>query len=295
MNLSLTTEVFQSSQAISQYVENKHIKGKKVGFVPTMGALHAGHLSLVKKAQQENDYVVVSVFVNPTQFNNPDDLANYPRNIDSDLEQLKDTRTDALFFPSVEEIYPGFPAIKPEKSKVDLADLEKVMEGKFRPGHFMGVVTVVERLFEIVHPDKSYFGEKDFQQLAVIRRMVHQLNLPVIIESCPTVREQDGLAMSSRNLRLTKEQRTEACRISKALFYVRDNRNNFSIEEIKSKAISIIESHGMMKVEYLEIADEESLQSAIEWNQFSSLRCLTAVQIGNIRLIDNVKLTSGTA
>jgi len=159
----------------------------------------------------------------------------------------------------------------------------------------MGVVTVVERLFEIVHPDKSYFGEKDFQQLAVIRRMVHQLNLPVIIESCPTVREQDGLAMSSRNLRLTKEQRTEACRISKALFYVRDNRNNFSIEEIKSKAISIIESHGMMKVEYLEIADEESLQSAIEWNQFSSLRCLTAVQIGNIRLIDNVKLTSGTA
>src|ERR1043166_5733589 len=139
MNISLTTEVFQSSQAISQYVENKHIKGKKVGFVPTMGALHAGHLSLVKKAQQENDFVVVSVFVNPTQFNNPDDLANYPRNIHSDLEQLKDTRTDALFFPSVEEIYPGFPAVKPEKSKVNLAALEKVMEGKFRPGHFMGV------------------------------------------------------------------------------------------------------------------------------------------------------------
>ena len=295
MSLPVTLPVFETAAEVLQYIENKRINGMRIGFVPTMGALHAGHISLVEKSAEDNDVVVVSVFVNPTQFNNPEDLQKYPRTFDSDFEMLKGSGADALFFPSVDEIYPGFPKMKAEEDVVDLGQLEKVMEGKFRPGHFLGVVNVVNRLCKIVKPDTAYFGEKDFQQLAIIRLMVRQLNIPVKIIACPTIRETDGLAMSSRNLRLSPLERQEAARISKALFYLRDNCNNFSLEDLKQRCVSMIEEHGIMKVEYLEIADEETLQPARDWKQYSMLRCFTAVQLGNVRLIDNVKINVQSA
>ncbi len=258
-----------------------------IGFVPTMGALHYGHLSLVQRSKKENGAIVVSIFVNPTQFNNADDLKKYPRMPKKDFEMLGNEKTDLIFFPSDEEMYPNGVM---DKSEFDFGNLETVMEGKFRPGHFKGVGQVVARLFDIVQGDKAYFGEKDFQQLAVIRELVRMRNFSVEIIGCPTVREADGLAMSSRNLLLTPEMRPEATKISKALFYVRDNRESKTLSEIRQKAVSIIESSGKLKVEYLEIADEKTLQPLTEWRKSSSMRCLTAVQAGNIRLIDNVQL-----
>lgn len=259
----------------------------KTGFVPTMGALHDGHLSLVRSAKAENDRVIVSIFVNPTQFNNPADLEKYPRMPEKDFEMLEIVGADVIFFPSEKEIYPN--GIE-SKSTFDFGNLEKVMEGKFRPGHFKGVAQVVSRLFEITDPDNAYFGEKDFQQLMIIRELVVQKKYRVKITGCPTLREADGLAMSSRNLLLTPQMRLEAAKISEALFYVRDNRNEKSLQELKREAESIIESNGLLKVEYLEVADAITLQPVETWDEKNTLRCLTAVQAGNIRLIDNVEV-----
>lgn len=260
---------------------------QKTGFVPTMGALHEGHLSLVRRAKAENDKVIVSIFVNPTQFNNPADLEKYPRMPEKDFELLEKEGVDIIFFPSEKEIYPeGMEG----KSAYDFGNLEKVMEGKFRPGHFKGVAQVVSKLFEIVHPDNAYFGEKDFQQLAIIRELVKQKKFGVRITGCPTMREPSGLAMSSRNLLLTPEMRNEAANISKALFHVRDLKNKRSLEELKKEAVSMIESNGLLKVEYLEVADPDSLQPVNSFDGENKLRCLTAVQAGNIRLIDNVEI-----
>jgi len=260
---------------------------QKTGFVPTMGALHEGHLSLVKRAKAENDRVIVSIFVNPTQFNNPLDLEKYPRMPEKDFELLEKEGVDVIFFPSEKEIYPeGMEG----KSEFDFGNLEKVMEGKFRPGHFKGVAQVITRLFEIVHPDNAYFGEKDFQQLAIIRALVKQKKLNVRITGCPTMREPSGLAMSSRNLLLSPEMRTEAANISRALFHIRDQRNKKSLQELKNEAVHIIEHNGLLKVEYLEVADPVSLQPVNSLEGKSKLRCLTAVQAGNIRLIDNVEV-----
>jgi pantoate--beta-alanine ligase len=258
----------------------------KTGFVPTMGALHEGHLSLIRRAKSENDVVIASIFVNPTQFNNPEDLKRYPRTPEKDLDLLEKTGTDLIFFPEEKEIYP---AGMGGKDAFSFGDLENVMEGKFRPGHFKGVAQVVSRLFEIINPGNAYFGEKDFQQLAVIRELVRQKNFQVNVVGCPTVREPDGLAMSSRNLLLTPEVRKEATKISRALFYVRDNIKPGSASQIKADAIEKIES-GMLKAEYLEIADAFTLQPMQTWNGSVPARCLTAVQAGNIRLIDNVQL-----
>jgi pantoate--beta-alanine ligase len=259
----------------------------KTGFVPTMGALHKGHLSLVQRAKKENDRAVVSIFVNPTQFNNPEDLKKYPRMPEKDFEMLQNENVDLVFYPEEKEIYPeGFTS----KSDFDFGELEKVMEGKFRPGHFKGVGQVVSRLFEIVDADKAYFGEKDFQQLAVIRELVRQKKYSVEIIGCPTVREPDGLAMSSRNLLLTPEMRAEATKISVALFYVRDQRYHADLDKLKQEAVSMIENSGKLKVEYFEVAEEETLQPVSEWIREKKLRCLTAVRAGNIRLIDNVQL-----
>jgi len=259
----------------------------KTGFVPTMGALHEGHLSLVRRAKAENDRVIVSIFVNPTQFNNPADLKNYPRMPEKDFEMLESEGVDVLFFPSEKEIYPnGIEA----KSAIDFGQLEKVMEGKFRPGHFKGVAQVVSRLFEITDPDNAYFGEKDYQQLAIIRELVEQKKYRVKITGGPTMREADGLAMSSRNLLLTPDLRQEAAKISQALFHVRDDRGKKSLKELKSEAVDIIERSGLLKVEYLEVADAKTLQPHETWDDKNTLRCLTAVQAGNIRLIDNVEV-----
>jgi pantoate--beta-alanine ligase len=261
--------------------------GLKTGFVPTMGALHAGHLSLVQRAKAENDVAIVSIFVNPTQFNNPDDLKKYPRMPEKDFVLLEKMHTDIAFYPEVSEMYP---AGVEKSSGLDFGQLDKVLEGKFRPGHFEGVAMVVSRLFEIIDADKAYFGEKDFQQLAVIRELVRQKKFGVEIIGCPTVREPDGLAMSSRNLLLNSEMRKEATKISQALFYVRDNSREVPFPELQQEAIRMIEESGKLKVEYLEIADSKTLLPVSRWNASASARCLTAVQAGNIRLIDNVQL-----
>jgi len=262
------------------------LEGKIISFVPTMGALHQGHISLVERARSESEVVVCSIFVNPTQFNNPDDLKNYPRNNAKDLVMLEKAGVDLVFLPTVEEMYP-----EGEQSETyDFGLLDKVMEGAHRPGHFAGVATIVAKLFEIVRPRKAYFGEKDFQQLAVIRELVRQKQLPIEIIGCATIREESGLAMSSRNVRLTAQERREADNISKALMMVSREWKNHTVDEMVAKAIKMIEKNGMMKVEYLEIADENSLQPVKSWDKADRLRCLTAVQLGKVRLIDNVPL-----
>ncbi len=282
--------VFDTIKSLQEALAASQIQGRQsLGFVPTMGALHKGHLSLVAKAKKENGLVVVSIFVNPTQFNNPDDLKNYPRTLEADLKLLEPYQPDFIFAPTVEEMYP---AIALPEIQVHLGPLELCMEGKHRPGHFKGVVQVVARLFDIVKPDMAYFGQKDFQQLAVIREMTRQLELPVRVGSGETIREADGLAMSSRNVLLNPEQRLAASQISRALFFVRDNWQQFSIKDLCAEAISRIEANPLMKVEYLEIADSDTLQTLFDWSQSSSPRVFTAVQIGKVRLIDNVALNT---
>ena len=274
---------------LSVYLEKHRSLKRKIGFVPTMGALHEGHISLVNKAKKENDIVVVSIFVNPTQFNNPEDLKNYPRTPKEDEKMLGENNVDIIFSPLVEEIY------NPEtikKNVLELGQIADVMEGVHRPGHFDGVVQIVSKLFEIVKPQKAYFGEKDFQQLAVIRLMVNKIRFPVEIIACPTVREKSGLAMSSRNLKLSKNGLQDAAEISKTLFYVKENWKKFNPVDLKERAIEMIESSGKLKVEYVEISEEESLQPAKEWNPNKHIRCFAAVYCEEIRLIDNIQLSS---
>ncbi len=279
--------LFDKRAELTSVISDKRSLGEKVGFVPTMGALHEGHLTLIRNAKNENDLVVVSIFVNPTQFNNADDLKNYPRTFESDEAQLIKVGTDFLFFPSVEEMYPPG---KTENENYDFGELENVMEGKHRPGHFKGVAQIVSKLFHIVNPDYAYFGEKDFQQLAIIRELVRKMNSSVKIIGCETVRESDGLAMSSRNMLLSESDRKKAPEISKALFFVRDHWQEFSVEDIQQKVIEKIESATGGQVEYLEIADEEKLQPIHQWDFSKQLRVFTAVKLGKVRLIDNVLL-----
>jgi pantoate--beta-alanine ligase len=279
-------EVFDNAAFLSEEIEFLKSEGQTIGFVPTMGALHDGHLSLVRQSRFQCDLTVASVFVNPTQFNNADDLKNYPRTLDTDVELLGKEYTDILFAPSESEIYPdasarnNFPA-------VDLGALDRVMEGAHRPGHFRGVLQVVHRLFDIVRPDVAFFGEKDYQQLAVIRRMVDQLGLPVRIVGCPTCRESDGLAMSSRNVRLTAEERAEAPVLYKALSHIRKNWEERPLEQLKAEAVAMIRKNGMVEVEYLEVADATTLEPVAVVDGATHVRCFVAARIGAVRLIDN--------
>lgn len=258
-------------------------KNTTVGFVPTMGALHHGHISLVKKAMSMCDLVVVSIFVNPSQFNNLEDLKNYPRTLDSDVELIKKAGNVLIFTPSVAEVYPvGF-----EEIDLDLGNLEEVMEGKFRPGHFKGVVNVVKRFFDIVQPDYSFFGLKDFQQLAVIQYMVKELSIPVEIVPCETVRENSGLASSSRNLRLSAEAVVEAEIIFRTMEYAKTLVPEKLPEEVRHLATEYI-SNSPLRLEYLEIVDPETLQSLTEWTE--GARICIAAYCGDVRLIDNSTL-----
>ena len=282
--------LFDDIKALQHALSDRNKSQMKLGFVPTMGALHKGHLSLVELALKENDLVVVSIFVNPTQFNNAEDLKNYPRTLEADLEILKDLSPQFIFAPTVVEIYPPQGITDPT---VNLGLLERTMEGKHRPGHFNGVVQVVARLFDIVHPDRAYFGPKDFQQLAVIREMTRQLKLPIEIRSGETIRDADGLAMSSRNILLSQEQRDDAANISKALFYIRDNWKIKNAADLCVEAVSRIEKNGLMKVEYLELADSISLEPIYNFDQSSAPRVFTAVQVGKVRLIDNIGIVKG--
>ena len=258
--------------------------GKKIGLVPTMGALHEGHASLVRRAVAENEIVVVSDFVNPTQFNDKNDLMKYPRTLDADCELLEKEGADYVFAPSVEEIYP-----EPDTRQFSYAPLDTVMEGKFRPGHFNGVCQIVSKLFMIVEPDKAYFGEKDFQQLAIIREMVKQMNFPLEIVGCPIVREADGLALSSRNARLSVEERGFALNISKTLFKSQDFSASHSVAETQKFVEDSIAASEGLRLEYFEIVDGLTLQRIQNWEDTDyAVGCIT-VFCGEVRLIDNIK------
>ncbi len=257
--------------------------GKSIGFVPTMGALHQGHLMLARQAAAENDLMVCSIFVNPIQFNNPLDLKKYPRDLEADSRMLLSIGCDVIFYPSVEEMYP-----QPETKVYDFGMLDKVMEGKFREGHFNGVAIVVKKLFDIIEPHKAYFGEKDFQQLAIIKSLVNQEGLPVEIISCPIIREADGLAMSSRNKRLTHTQRRQAPHIFTTLKEVAQIIKHRRVEEVKAWVQKSINSNPEMELEYFEIADPQTLLPITgTLDQQSAVACI-AVYMGPIRLIDNI-------
>ena len=259
-------------------------KGSSVGLVPTMGALHDGHVSLVRRARAENDTVVVSVFVNPTQFNDKNDLRNYPRTPEADLEVLRKAGADIVFMPTVEEVYP-----EPDTRVFDFGQLDKVMEGATRPGHFNGVGQVVSRLLELVKPDRAYFGEKDFQQIAVIKELVRQLAIPVQIVECPIVREADGLALSSRNLLLTAEHRAAAPMIHAAMQAEAETAGTKSVEETERDVIARVEKSPLLKVIYYQLVDEDTLQPVKDWKSAAHVRGCIAVQAGEIRLIDNLR------
>jgi len=276
-------EIFKSVQGLQQVLESLRTEGLYVGFVPTMGALHSGHLSLVSMAARENDVVVVSIFVNPNQFNDPNDLRNYPRDLDKDISLLSSLPCDYIFAPEVDEIYPV-----PDTRQFDFGALETVMEGRFRPGHFNGVAQVVSRLFDIVKPDKAYFGRKDFQQLSIIRNMVTMLDLPVKIVACDTIREADGLAMSSRNALLTPEHRAAAPGIYSALKEAVAEAAFSSPGNVKQHVIEKLNSTGLLKVEYFDIVDEMTLQSVANWEQEGVKVGCIAVFAGLVRLIDNI-------
>jgi pantoate--beta-alanine ligase len=254
-----------------------------VGFVPTMGALHEGHLSLVKQAVSETNIVVVSIFVNPTQFNDPKDLERYPRTLDADLQLLEKTGCQIVFAPGVNEIYP-----EPDKRKFNFGELESVMEGLHRPGHFNGVAQVVSKLFEIVKPGKAYFGLKDFQQLTIIKNMVAQLNLPVQIVPCPIIREESGLAMSSRNELLSAEERKNAAVISETLFKSKELATQKSVNDLKNWIFENINKNKYLTVEYVDIVDDIQLQSVKNWDENVVKVCCVAVFCGKVRLIDNI-------
>ena len=254
-----------------------------IGFVPTMGALHKGHLSLVKRALAETDIVVVSVFVNPTQFNDSNDLERYPRTLDADLTLLEKTGCHIVFAPGVTEIYP-----EPDNRKFDFGTLETVMEGKHRPGHFNGVAQVVSKLFDIVKPNKAYFGLKDFQQLAIIKNMTAQLKLQVEIVPCIIVREESGLAMSSRNELLSVEERKNAAVISETLFKAKELAGEKSVNELKNWIEETINKNKYLSVEYVDIVDDIHLQEIDTWEEKAAKVCCVAVFCGKVRLIDNI-------
>ena len=276
--------VFHTRGSISEAVDALKAKGKTIGFVPTMGALHEGHLALVKRAIDQSDAVVVSIFVNPTQFNNSADLEKYPRMLERDVDLLKTVGEVLVFAPSFQDVYPENDVFTP----LDLGGLDTVLEGKFRPGHFQGVVHVVRNLFEIVRPDKAFFGLKDFQQLAIIKKMVDLLKIPVVIVPCPTTREESGLALSSRNLRLSDEERKNALIIYRTLELVAQLRKDHTPAEARAKAINYFNT-GDLKLEYIEIVDSETLEILSQnWGEHPT--CCIAAFCGEVRLIDNIQI-----
>jgi pantoate--beta-alanine ligase len=280
MDLPLT---FSCASDLRKYLEAERSTGNKIGFVPTMGALHSGHLELVNEAFLENDRVVVSIFVNPTQFNNSTDLEKYPRTLDKDLKLLAAFHNVIVFHPTVEEVYPSDDDYEP----IDLEGLDEVMEGTFRPGHFQGVVHVVRNLFNIVEPDNAYFGLKDFQQLAIIKLMVQKHGFKVRIVACETVREESGLAKSSRNLRLSDQDQQNALIIYQTLQMVREKFSSYTPEQIKQEAINYF-NEGELQLEYLEIVDPKSLRKIENWE--GGAVCCIAAYCQEVRLIDNMIL-----
>jgi pantoate--beta-alanine ligase len=265
--------------------ELAQLDARGIGFVPTMGALHAGHRSLVEKARKECQTVVVSVFVNPTQFNDKNDLKHYPRTPEADAAVLEAAGADYVLMPSVEEIYP-----EPDTRQFDFGEVDKVMEGATSPGHFNGVAQVVSRLFDIVSPAKAYFGEKDFQQIAVIKAMVRQLGLTVEIVECPIIRDEDGLALSSRNTLLTPEHRAAAPHIYEVIKQCAEKAQELSPAELTAWVTAEVENNPLLKVIYFQAVDALSMQQVQSWEESERVQGCIAVQAGDIRLIDNVKI-----
>lgn len=265
--------------------ELKKVDPAQVGFVPTMGALHQGHRSLVERARKENRTVVVSVFVNPTQFNDKNDLKHYPRTPEADEKMLAEVGVDILFMPTVEEIYP-----EPDTRQFDFGMVDKVMEGATRPGHFNGVAQVVSRLFDMVKPKRAYFGEKDFQQIAVINAMVRMLGFELEIIPCPIIRDVDGLALSSRNQLLTTEHRKAAPHIYATLKRASEISSKMTPKELQEWVIKEVESNSLLKVIYYQSVDADSLQEVESWSDSERIQGCIAVQAGEIRLIDNIRI-----
>lgn len=260
-------------------------QGKRIGFVPTMGALHEGHLSLIRRCRNENEILVVSIFVNPTQFNDKNDLNKYPRRLDQDIKMLQDEKCNYIFCPDEKEMYP-----EPDNRIFNFGELEKTMEGIHRPGHFNGVAQIVSKLFEVVQPDNAYFGEKDFQQLIILKHLVSILKLPVKIVPCPIIREPDGLAMSSRNLLLGIEERKNAPVIYQTLSKAKDLKATMSVVELKEWVIKQINKNPYLEVDYFEIVDDFYLRPVKNWNDENGKVGCIAVKAGDIRLIDNIRL-----
>lgn len=279
-------KVFKTKSELKEFLSKVKIKNKSIGFVPTMGALHEGHLSLVEKAKENNDITVVSIFVNPTQFDNKEDLVKYPKTFDNDVVLLESVNCNVLFFPSVEEIY----SKNIESEHFSFDGLEHQMEGEFRDGHFNGVGTIVKTLFEIVEPDVAYFGKKDFQQLQIIKKMVEKHALPVKIKGCDIYREEDGLAMSSRNTRLTKEHRKIAPFIYKTLKNAKKKFGINSAVEVTEWVQKQFQKHPLLELEYFTIANEKTLETIVKKESGYKYRAFIAVFAGEIRLIDNIRL-----
>lgn len=276
-------QVFETVKEVQAYLNVNSTQ--TFGFVPTMGALHAAHISLIDVSKNENDITICSIFVNPKQFNKKEDLVSYPRNTEADLDMLEKANCDVVFIPSVEEMYPA----KVEKD-FDFGLLSEVMEAKHRPGHFNGVAIVIERFFEILNPTHAYFGEKDYQQLAVVKALVKQINSPVKVIGCPIFREKNGLAMSSRNERLSAKEKEEASNISHALQYVCTHKNEFSIIELKSYFLNQMNQHQIFEPEYFEIANAATLQPIKNWEEAQQHIAFTAVNVNGVRLIDNMTI-----
>lgn len=277
-------EIFSTIKTLREAVSTAKASGKTIGFVPTMGALHEGHLSLIRTAKEHCDTVVVSIFVNPIQFNNPEDLRTYPRTLEADCEKLQTVGCDMVFAPSAEEMYP-----EPATETYNFGELEAVMEGPQRPGHFAGVATVVHRLFNIVEPKKAFFGEKDFQQLAIIQSLVKQLSLPVEIVPCPIVRADDGLALSSRNMRLSAEARKIAPQIYATLKNSVEISHTASVDEVKKYVIDTLVNLKVFEPEYFEIVNDTTLQPIKNWSEAQGVVGCIAVWLDGVRLIDVIR------
>jgi len=284
---SLQLNIFSTRQTLQQHLLQTRAANKTIGFVPTMGALHQGHLSLIELAKQNNDEITCSIFVNPSQFNDPKDLEKYPRTIEADIRLLEQVNCDVLFNPAVNEIYDDN-----EQWHLNIGELEHLLEGKFRPGHYQGVTQVVYKLFNIVKPDTAFFGQKDYQQFLIIRKMVELLDMPVKLVMCPIMREDDGLAMSSRNIHLTPEDRRHALILSKTLNWVKHNFDRSNLVQLKKEAELMISAEPGVELAYFEIADGDTLHPADKNAQ--NIVALVAAKVGNTRLIDNVVLVHGS-
>lgn len=277
-------KIFKEIAPLKAFLKDLRLKNKSVGLVPTMGALHKGHMSLIVASKAENDITVSTIFVNPTQFNNSNDLLKYPRTLDKDTKMLQEVQCDVLFVPDTQEVYPQKPLLT-----FDFGDLDKVMEGKFRPGHFSGVGLIVSKLFNIVQPDNAYFGQKDWQQFAIINQLVLDLNINVNLRAVPTLREDDGLALSSRNQRLNEKERSQATVFYKALIAAREQlQKGQHLQAVKEGVKTIVESEPEVRLEYFELADSKNLNLLENVSASEKPIMCIAGYVGEVRLIDNM-------